>query len=303
MISAPLLSIRNVSKSFGPVQALKSVSLDFVGGRIYGLAGENGAGKSTLVNLLCGRVQDFDGAIELGGKPYTPRNPGEAEDAGISVFHQEIPICPNLSIATNVFLGPRLPGQRVFLDRRKLELRCRELFNELIGAAVTPERLMRDCSVVERQLALLVRALSRKARCVILDEPTTALTPPEVDRLFPVIRRLARQGVTFLFISHLLDELMRLADEIHVLRDGALVGHLERDQYHPDSLSRLIAGRTLSRGKEQVSFKTFRSESATARSSGSPACAVRDVPPSLALFLERLLRRAARFSSGARRFG
>jgi ribose transport system ATP-binding protein len=147
-----------------------------------------------------------------------------------------------LSVAANVFLGPELPEKRFFPNWRRLEARCEELFRDLLGMEIDARRLMGYCSVAERQLALLVRALSRNARLVILDEPTTALTPPEMARLFAVIRRLLAQGVTFLFVSHLLDELLELCDEIYVLRDGFLAGQRQRGQFDARSLAQMIAG-------------------------------------------------------------
>ena len=242
MSSVPLLQLDRVAKRFGAVQALSYISLTLQPGRVYGLAGENGAGKSTLVKILCGVHADHQGQMQLDGRAYRPRSPAEAERAGISVFHQEIPICPSLSVAANVFLGPDLPDRSVFPNWRRIEAHCEQLFHDLLGIEIEAARLMRDCSAAERQLALLVRVLSRHARLLILDEPTTALTPPEVARLFAVIHRLRSQGITFLFVCHLLDELLELCDEILVLRDGVLVGHRQRGQFDARSLSQLIAG-------------------------------------------------------------
>jgi ABC-type sugar transport system ATPase subunit len=242
MSSTPLLQLQQVSKCFGRVQALSSISLTLQSGRVYGLAGENGAGKSTLVKILCGVHADHEGEMHLHGKPYRPRTASEAEQAGISVFHQEIPVCPSLSVAANVFLGPDLPDKSFFPNWRRIEARCEELFHELLEMDIDSRRLMGECTVAERQLALLVRALSRNARLVILDEPTTALTPPEVARLFAVIRRLLSQGITFLFVSHLLDELLDLCDEIYVLRDGVMAGQRLRGQFDARTLAQLIAG-------------------------------------------------------------
>jgi rhamnose transport system ATP-binding protein len=246
MARPPFLRLRGLGKSFGRVVALKSVSFELASGRIYGLAGENGAGKSTLVRILSGvHGTDFEGQIELDGNPFIPRNPADSDAAGISVFHQEIPICPSLSVAANVFLGPRLPGARWIPNWPVLEARCRELFRTLLDHDIDPARLLGDCSPAERQLTMLVRALSRNARLIILDEPTTALAPGDVARLFGVLLRLKDQGISFLFISHLLPELMELADQIHVLRDGQSVGYLEREQYDARHLAALIAGKDL----------------------------------------------------------
>jgi ABC-type sugar transport system ATPase subunit len=221
------------------------VSLSVPRARIFGLAGENGAGKSTLIKTLCGVHLPDAGRITLDGKPHRPRDPEEAERAGISVFHQEIPVCPNLSIGANVFLGPAMPRRGLAPDWKAMNRQCVELYRNLLGEEIDPKRLIRECTAAEKQLALLVRVLSRQARLVILDEPTTALTPPEVARLFGIIRRLKEQGITFIFISHMLEELMELSDSITVLRDGRNVGSLAKEEFDRRALSSLIAGRTL----------------------------------------------------------
>lgn len=243
--SAPFLVLDRIAKCFGRTEALKAVSLRIERGRVYGLAGENGAGKSTLIKILGGVHRSDGGRIALAGQPFAPRDPGAAAAAGIHVFHQEIPTCPNLSVATNVFLGRRQPGRGWLTKPRVDEHECRRLFRELLDLEIDPRRLMRNCTAAERQLALLVRVLRQRADLIILDEPTTALTPPEVARLFGIIGRLKRQGVAFLFVSHLLEEMLSLADEIFVLRDGTLAGQLERDAFDAKVLARMIAGRAI----------------------------------------------------------
>jgi len=243
----PFLVVQNVSKAFGPTRALDSVSLAVEKGTVFGLAGENGAGKSTLIKILCGVHSPDAGNVALDGRPHRPRDTEEAEKAGIAVFHQEIPVCPNLSVAANVFLGPAMPRRGIGPDWKRMNGRCVELYRSLLGEEIDPERLVKDCTAAEKQLALLVRVLSREARLVILDEPTTALTPPEVARLFAIVQRLQKQGITFIFISHMLEELVQLSDTISVLRDGRNVGVLRRGEFELQRLSEMIAGRTLSR--------------------------------------------------------
>jgi ABC-type sugar transport system ATPase subunit len=255
MSSPPLLQIQQISKRFGNVQALSSISLTFQSGRVYGLAGENGAGKSTLVKILCGVHSDFEGQIYLNGKAYRPHSTSEAENAGISVFHQEMPVCQSLSVAANVFLGPDLPSGGFFPDWSKIEARCEQMFRDLLGIETDAARLMGECTIAERQLALLVRVLSRNARLIILDEPTTALTPTEVAKLFMVIRRLLAQGITFVFVSHLLDELLEISDEIYVLRDGVVAGYHRRGEFDTRSLARLIAGHDVEDRQSEVPNK------------------------------------------------
>lgn len=247
-----LLSVQDVSKRFGAVKALDSVSLSVKRGEVLGLAGENGAGKSTLVKLLCGVHKHEEGQFIFEGETLNPQDPSDAEDRGISVFHQEIPICPHLSISANVFLGSRIPSKGIRPDWEMMNRRTRELFEDLLGEDIDPTMLIKDCTVPQRQLALLVRVLSRNAKLVILDEPTTALTPPEVRKLFQIILRLKEKGISFIFVSHMLDELVELSDRITVLRDGENVGELAKKEFDQRKISELIAGRALDSGWQKT---------------------------------------------------
>ncbi len=237
----PFLQVESLSKRFGSTQALDRVSFTVLKGEVLGLAGENGAGKSTFVKILCGVYAADSGRILLAGQPFAPRSPADAEAHGISVFHQEIPVCLNLSVAANVFLAPQLPRRRGLPDWPAMYRRCDELF-ETLGERIDPRKLVRECSAAEKQLVLLARVLSRNARLIVLDEPTTALTPPDVARLFAVINRLKAQGITFIFVSHMLEEIMTLADRITVLRNGQHVGTLERQSYSTARISQMIVG-------------------------------------------------------------
>jgi ABC-type sugar transport system ATPase subunit len=245
MQAIDLLRVERVSKRFGPVQALSEVSFSVGHGEIVGLAGENGAGKSTLIKILAGIHAADQGAAYLDGKPYAPRDSNVAVRAGLAVFHQEIPVCPHLSITANIFLGTKMPKKYFMPDWRTMEARCVELYRVLLDEDVNPQAMIRDVSAAERQLALLVRVLSRDAKLIVLDEPTTALTPPEVTRLFRVIRNLREKGIGFIFVSHMLEELIDLSDRIVVLRDGKHIGTLAREEFSVDVLSKMIAGRTI----------------------------------------------------------
>lgn len=247
------LELRGLSKAFGPTVALSNVTLSVGAGEILGLAGENGAGKSTLIKTLSGVVRPDRGEMSLAGEPHAPQNPAEAEARGVSVFYQEIPICPDLSVTANVFLGPKMARRRGMPDWRRMYSETERLFEEYVGEVfVDPTIPMGECSAAQGQLALLVRVLSRQAQLIVLDEPTTAITPPEVQRLFGVIRRLRERGVTFIFVSHMTDELIDLSDRIAVLRDGALVGEIQRREFEPVMLSNMIAGRRIERQKKRV---------------------------------------------------
>jgi ribose transport system ATP-binding protein len=251
-VTGIILTIDSISKRFGATQALSNVSFNVEKGEVIGLAGENGSGKSTLIKILCGVHQADSGTVVFMGKEHSPSSPSDAEKAGISVFHQEIPICYNMSVAENIFLGNRIPVKRGMPDKKFMVLETKRLFRELLDEPIDAAKLMRDCTVAERQMALLVRALRKSATLVILDEPTTALAPTEVQKLVTIIKGLKNKGITFIFISHMMDELIEISDKVTVLRDGKLVDELIRGAYDRDELAASIAGKTLDADKKRT---------------------------------------------------
>ena len=253
-----ILTIDRISKRFGATQALSEVSFAVDKGEVLGLAGENGSGKSTLIKILCGVHQADGGKVEFLGRAHAPGSPSEAEKAGISVFHQEIPICYNMTVAENVFLGNKIPVKHGMPDRQLMVSETKRLFRDLLDESIDAATLMRNCTVAERQMALLVRALRKRATLVILDEPTTALAPGEVQKLMAIIKGLKNKGITFIFISHMMDELIDISDRVIVLRDGMVVNELTRGGYDRDALAASIAGKTLNGDKQG-----FRNQSGT----------------------------------------
>jgi ribose transport system ATP-binding protein len=241
--TAPLLELEGIEKGFFGVPVLKGVSLSLGAGRVLGLVGENGAGKSTLLNVLGGVLVPEAGAMRLEGAPYAPASPSGATARGVAFVHQELNLFPNLSVAENVFLHA-LPRRGPFLDRARLAARTRALLGE-VGLDVSPGALVEDLAPGERQLVEIVKALAIEARVLILDEPTTSLTAPEAERLFAIVERLRAQGRGVVYVSHALGDVLRLADSVVVLRDGAVVGGGPRDQFDEDRLVSLMVGREI----------------------------------------------------------
>jgi ABC-type sugar transport system ATPase subunit len=240
-----LLEVEGVGKSFGGVPVLVDVGLSLDEGRVLGLVGENGAGKSTLMNVLGGVLAPDGGRMRLGGEDYRPRTPAEASGRGIAFIHQELNLLANLSIAENVFLA-RLPRRRFspFLDRAWLASRTREVL-ALVGLEVSPWTPVSALAAGERQLVEIARALAANARVVILDEPTTSLSSAEVVRLFALLGRLKAEGRGLVYVSHTLGDVLRQADDVLVLRDGAVVASGPADGFDEASLIRHMVGRTL----------------------------------------------------------
>jgi ABC-type sugar transport system ATPase subunit len=222
---------------------LKGVSLRLGAGRVLGLVGENGAGKSTLLNVLGGVLAPEAGSMRLDGAPYAPASPSEATARGVAFVHQELNLFPNLTVAENVFLDA-LPCRGPFVDRGRLEARTRALLGE-VGLDVPAAALVEDLSPGERQLVEIVKALAVDARVVILDEPTTSLTAPEAERLFAIVARLRGQGRAVVYVSHALRDVLRLADDVLVLRDGAVVGGGPRSGFDEARLVSLMVGREI----------------------------------------------------------
>jgi ribose transport system ATP-binding protein len=218
---APRLSIRGISKSFAGNQVLFGIDLECYEGEVVALLGENGAGKSTLSSIIAGLIQPDSGTMLWEGRPYAPSRPGQAIETGIGLIHQEMRLLPDLSIAENVFVG-RLLMRRGKIDRETMNQRAAEQLRRL-GLDVPPTTLVRTLRIAAQQQVEIAKALTLKARLLILDEPTAALGGDETDRLFVQVDQLRKQGVSFIYISHCLEEISRIADRIVVLRDGRLV--------------------------------------------------------------------------------
>jgi ribose transport system ATP-binding protein len=240
----PVVGFRQVAKSFGPVQVLHGVSFAFAPGRVYGVLGENGAGKSTLMKILAGYETASDGGVEVEGRAVSFQGPREAEAAGIVMIHQEFNLADDLTIAQNIFLGHELT-RRGLLDDREMSRRAGEAMRA-VGLACSPDRRVHELIVAEKQLVEIAKALARQARVLVMDEPTATLTPSETERLFGLIAQLRARGATVLYISHKLDEVERITDEVVVLRDGRLVAHRPTGSLTRHQMASLMVGRELS---------------------------------------------------------
>lgn len=247
-----LLRLDGVAKSFGPVQALKPLRLELAAGEVLGLVGENGAGKSTLIKILSGVHAPDSGTMTWRGEPLRFRSPHEALEAGIATIHQELACLEHLSVAENLLLGEPWPRHRwggIHWTRLHAEARQRLAAFEL---DIPTRRVFRELRAAQKQEVAIVRALSRRARLLVLDEPTASLSEPEVERLFAHLERLRRAGVAILYVSHRLDEVLTLTDRVAVLRDGDLIATHATRAIDARRLVRDMVGRPL----EQVYPRT-----------------------------------------------
>lgn len=211
-----------VSKTFGANRALDKVDLEIRAGEVHALLGGNGAGKSTILKILNGVHVPDGGSIEVGGVPLTEHSPDASRRAGITMIFQEMSLIPTLTVAQNIFLTHEKRDAMGMIDDAEAEKQARALFMEL-GVEIDPRSLVEDLSAGQQQLTEIVKATSRKAKVLILDEPSTALSNNDVERLFAFINRLKSQGVAIVYVSHRMDEIFRIADVITILRDGKRV--------------------------------------------------------------------------------
>jgi ribose transport system ATP-binding protein len=244
-MSDPILEMRRVSKSFFSIKALRNVDLTVYPGEIHALMGENGAGKSTLMKILSGAYRpDPGGEIRIEGRPVRIDGPLGGRAAGISIIYQELSLAPNLSVAENIYLGREI--SRSGLLARGAMLAGVGPILERLGADFTPSTRVADLSMGQRQLVEIARALHARSKILIMDEPTTALSAGESERLFALIRQLRAEGLAIIYISHRMDEVYALGDRVTVLRDGTLVGSLDKPQIRADTIVRLMVGREVS---------------------------------------------------------
>jgi ABC-type sugar transport system ATPase subunit len=220
--SQPFLRMTGISKRFPGVLALDSVNLEVVEGEVHGLLGENGAGKSTLLMILSGAQQPDEGTIVFQGRAVSLPSPDAAQKLGIVTIYQELSLLPLLTVAENIFLGHE-PVVGPFVNRRAMLRRTEEL-GERYGLDLPSTKLVRDLSVAQQQMVEIARALSMESRLIIMDEPTSALSEREARRLFDIVRGLKKSGISTIFVTHRLAEVMQICDRITVLRDGRLSG-------------------------------------------------------------------------------
>lgn len=240
-----VLKLSGLCKDFGAVKVLKNIDLELRKGEVLGLVGENGAGKSTMMNVLGGVYPKTSGDITLFGSPYTPENPSDATRAGIAFIHQELNLFTNLSIAENLFIDEGMDGRKLF-SPKAMKKRAGELLHSL-GIDVDPITLVEKLTMGMRQMVEIAKAVAKKAKIIFFDEPTTSLSTSEKETLFRLIRSFAKQNISMIYISHALDDVFQLCDEIVVIRDGEKIGEQTPSaQTSKDEIISRMVGRSMS---------------------------------------------------------
>ena len=239
-----ILSINGMSKSFGRNKVLKHISMNVKPGTIMGLMGENGAGKSTMMKCLFGTYQKDEGTIVLDGKEVNFSGPKDALENGVAKVHQELNQCLERSVVDNMFLGRYPKNSLGVVDEGRMKKETSDLFRKL-GITVDLTQPMKKMSVSQRQMCEIAKAISYHSKVIVLDEPTSSLTAPEVEKLFKMMRQLKAQGISLIYISHKMDEIFEICDEISVLRDGSLVMTKASTETDMNELIAAMVGRSL----------------------------------------------------------
>ncbi|WP_461371356.1 sugar ABC transporter ATP-binding protein [Candidatus Darwinibacter acetoxidans] len=242
MQSEIILKMEGICKSFPGVRALHNVDFTLRKGEIHALMGENGAGKSTLIKILTGVYQRDAGKIDLEGRPVHPRSPQDAQNMGIGTVFQEIALCPNLTVAENIFIGRSRDN---FVHWKKMNAKAAEILDSL-GIPASPTQELASCSIAVQQMIAIARAVDMDCKILILDEPTSSLDEDEVQKLFALMRQLKDRGVGIIFITHFIDQVYEISDRITVLRNGELIGEYETSALPQIELISKMMGKALS---------------------------------------------------------
>jgi ribose transport system ATP-binding protein len=242
-MSTPLLRLTGIAKRFGAVRALTGVSFELRAGEVHALMGENGAGKSTLMNIVGGVLQPDDGEIEIDGVAVRIASPAAAQAAGVGLVHQEIALCPDISVAENIFMAQTNARRGLWMDTKDLRRRAEAVLADLHEVPVTV--LAGTLPIASQQIVEIAKALTLNCKTLIFDEPTAALTETEAERLFAIIRGLRARGIGIIYISHRMAEIFSISDRITVLRDGAFVETLETVATTPEAVAAKMVGRAL----------------------------------------------------------
>lgn len=238
-----LLSVKNIVKSFASNNVLKGVSLDLRKGEVHALVGENGAGKSTLINIIAGVLKANSGQIFFNGREMNFKSPDDAQRVGIALVHQELALCPHVTVSQNVFIH-RLPANGILLDVKTLN-RMTEKVLAPFNTSIRPEQKVSELSVAQQQIVEIAKAFSLNCKVLILDEPTSSLNEAEADALFKVIGDIKKRGISVLYISHKLSEIFKICDRVTVLRDGTLIDSHAISEATPESIVSEMVGKEL----------------------------------------------------------
>ena len=238
-----ILKMQGIQKYFSGVHALKGVDFELKAGEIHALMGENGAGKSTLIKVLCGIHKSDGGTIEYLGNEVSFNNIGESQDAGISVIHKELNMMNHLTVAQNMFIGREFM-KRGLIDDKAMEEEAQRHFDKM-GVKIDPSVKLGDLTVGKQQMVEITKAISRDCKLLVLDEPTAALTLPEVEELFKIMRELKEKGIGMIYISHRMDEINRISDRVTVMRDGEYVGTVNTAETTKDDIVKMMVGRVI----------------------------------------------------------
>lgn len=249
--------IINITKVFPGVVALKNVSFDIRRGEIHAIIGENGAGKSTLMNILSGVYQPDEGHIEFDGEIVRFKDPRDAQNMGVAMIHQELSLARHMSVAENIYQGRMLKKPSGFIDRKRMVEECRKYLKSLGVEYINPKTLVKNLSVSQMQLVEIAKAVSISAKLLIMDEPTSSLTSGEISVLLNIMRSLKSEGVSILFITHKLEEVMEVADRITVLRDGTYISTLNKEEATIDQMVSLMVGRNFQKKAHREFIKDY----------------------------------------------
>ncbi|WP_042462224.1 sugar ABC transporter ATP-binding protein [Neobacillus dielmonensis] len=239
-----ILGMKGITKTFPGVNALSNVELKIKPGTVHALMGENGAGKSTLMKILIGMYPEYEGEIFYNGNKVQFKDIKQALDIGISMIHQELTSIEHMTIAENIFLGKEPAFKKVWINEKAMIGKTKELLDR-VGLNLDPKTLMKNLSVSEKQMVEIAKAISYDSKVIIMDEPTSAITDREVDQLFTIIHELKKNDVAIIYISHKMDEIFKISDEITVLRDGKYIGTYKTEQLTIDQLVAQMVGREL----------------------------------------------------------
>lgn len=239
-----LFKVEHLSKSFPGVRVLDDINIELKKGSIHAIVGENGAGKSTFMNIVFGVYQDYQGKMFWKGKEVQFDSPIAAQSCGIAMVHQENSLIPYLSVMDNIYLG-HYPKKGFFIDKRRLREKVVELLRELKIEGINPDTKVINLSVAQKQLVEIVKALSQNAELLMMDEPTAALTTKETKYLMNIINTLRKKGVSIVYVSHRLEEVFNISDELSVLRDGCMIVNIAKEKFDYDDVIYHMIGRKL----------------------------------------------------------